>query len=90
MEYADFITFCRTFQEYNAFDFEESEVIKVSKKPPVYTYNAIFRDNSNYKTNVVITLDARGITWQIADGWEDANEELSTIYDALCEARARA
>ncbi|MMZ52924.1 hypothetical protein D1872_147020 [compost metagenome] len=90
MEYADFITFCKTFQEYNAFDFEESEVVQVSTEPPVYTYSAMFRDNSNYKTNVVITLDARGITWQIADGWEDANEELSTIYDALCEAKARA
>lgn len=49
---------------------------------PLYFYDATYRDESNYKTNVRIHFDglAGEITWEIADGWEDAYTEIDELY----------
>ncbi|RRJ54580.1 hypothetical protein EHV15_33760 [Paenibacillus oralis] len=86
--YPDYVFFCKAFQEWNLFDFEESDIKQEPGETPSYTYDATFRDESNYKTNVVISFDGAAITWAIADGWEDAHEEINTLYDSMMQLKA--
>lgn len=81
--YPDFINFVRTFEELNHFEFDEKEVQVLGDGQ--FFYDATYRDNDNYKTNVRIQFDAKGseITWEVADGWEDAYQELEEIYGSL-------
>ncbi|BFH18209.1 hypothetical protein J6TS7_29550 [Paenibacillus dendritiformis] len=81
--YPDFIFFARTFEEMNHFEFDE-KAVQVSGEDQYY-YDATYRDNSNYKTNVRIQFDAKDgeITWEVADGWKDAYQELEDVYRSV-------
>lgn len=80
--YQEFIDFVRAFEEQNNFDFNEQELQQEDPEQPLYFYDATYRDESNYKTNVRIHFDglAGEITWEIADGWEDAYTEIDELY----------
>ncbi|MGG2201861.1 hypothetical protein, partial [Paenibacillus validus] len=80
--YQDFIDFARAFEEQNCFDFNEQELQQPDPARPLFFYDATYRDESNYKTNVRIYFDglAGVITWEIADDWEDADTEIGTLY----------
>lgn len=88
LTYQDYVFFCKAFQEWNHFDFEEHDIQRQPGEPPTFSYDATFRDESNYKTNVRIMFDGTVITWAIADGWEDAHEEISALYDSMMELKA--
>ena len=80
--YEDFIDFARAFEEQNCFDFNDQELQQPDPARPLFYYDATYRDESNYKTNVRIHFDglAGVITWEIADGWEDAYTEIEELY----------
>jgi hypothetical protein len=81
--YQEFTAFARAFAEQNCFDFDETE-LQQQPDPvhPMFFYDATYRDESNYKTNVRIHFDglAGVITWEVSDGWEDAESEIETLY----------
>lgn len=82
--YPEFVFFCEAFQRLNHFEFEPNDMkIQQGEGRLLYIYEGMFRDNSNYKTLVELIYDGRDILWGIADGWEDADDELRTLYDAL-------
>ncbi|PZM63712.1 hypothetical protein [Paenibacillus dendritiformis] len=80
--YEDFIFFAQAFEEMNHFEFDENFIQQVGD---CYYYDATYRDNDNYKTNVRIQynqIDGE-ITWEVNDGWEDAYQELKELYGSL-------
>lgn len=89
--YQDFIDFARAFEEQNYFEFHEQELQQPDPERPLYFYDATYRDESNYKTNVRIHFDglAGVITWQITDGWEDAETEIKALYRQMFEKQRR-
>lgn len=89
--YYDFIDFARAFEEQNCFDFNEQELQQPDPARPLFFYDATYRDESNYKTNVRIHFDglAGVITWEIADSWEDADTEIEALYRQMFEKKHR-
>jgi hypothetical protein len=89
--YQEFIDFSRAFVEQNCFDFNEQELQQPDLALPLFVYDATYRDESNYKTNVRIHFDelAGVITWEIADGWEDADTEIEALYKQSFEKKHR-
>lgn len=84
--YQDFIDFSRAFEEQNCFEFT-GEIQQPDPERPLFFYDATYRDEGNYKTNVQIQFDGAAgvITWEIAGGWEDAEMEIRELYRQLFE-----
>ncbi|MGN7170596.1 hypothetical protein ACTHSJ_32515 [Paenibacillus cellulositrophicus] len=85
--YSEYVLFCRAFQQLNFFEFEEKNIQVQAGENPCYMYVATFRDESNYKTNVLIIFNGFAISWEIGDGWEDALAEISELYDTLMQMK---
>lgn len=83
MTFDQFICFAQTFQENNCFDFSKEAITET--EPGVFSYNACFRDSSNFKSPVTLTYNlADGeIRWDVYEGWEEAYEELESLEDWL-------
>ncbi|QQZ64548.1 hypothetical protein JI735_34505 (plasmid) [Paenibacillus sonchi] len=83
--YQEFVFFCEAFQTLNHFDFDPEEVLSKHEegRGRLHIYECLYRDNNNYKTIVELTYDGDDIAWGIGDGWGDADDELSALYDAL-------
>ncbi|MVP02151.1 hypothetical protein [Paenibacillus lutrae] len=83
--YQDFIAFARAFEEQNCFDFCENEVRQADREEWLFFYDATFRDESNYKTNVCIQFNELSgeIGWDIGGGWDDAIREIEILYQQL-------
>ena len=56
------------FQQFNFFEFDEKDIQVQTEENPCYTYDATFRNESNYKTHVLIRFDGAVISWEIG-GW---------------------
>lgn len=87
LTYTDYVLFCRAFQQLNFFEFDEKDIQVQTGENPCYTYDATFRDESNYKTNVLIIFDGSAISWEVGDGWDDALAEISELYDTLIQMK---
>lgn len=85
--YQDFIDFARTFEEQNHFDFSEAAIEQIESIHPIYAYDATYRDESNYKSNVRITYNGftGAIEWNVAEGWQDAIDEIEALYEQMFE-----
>lgn len=91
LNYEDFITFCKHFDDQNQYEFELEQIKELAGldgNPSGYQYTTTYRDNSNYKSEVVIRLDQQGITWEVIEGWDDAHELLRQILDLVEESKA--
>ncbi|MEX1030280.1 MAG: hypothetical protein WDZ91_09605 [Paenibacillaceae bacterium] len=78
--FQDYLKFCRRFQEQNEFEFNEHHLVKPTEDKAYHSYDATYRDDGNYKTNVELRYDGRAITWELEEGWHDAHVELSRLY----------
>lgn len=74
----DFELFVKTFTENNCFDWEPE---RIEEKDKVLYYDTLYRDNNNYKCNVVLSLQDGAIQWEAA--WEEADEELEQLHEEL-------
>ncbi|MFS0728356.1 hypothetical protein [Paenibacillus sp. 1P07SE] len=82
--YPEFVFFCEAFQRLNHFDFDPVDIVAELKEDQThYTYEGMYRDESNYKSHVELTYDGEDVRWNIAMGWEDADGELCALYDAM-------
>ncbi len=86
----EYIAFCRKFQEQNEFDYNETKVFEPSDEKAYHSYDATYRDEGNYKTNVEIRFDGQVITWELEEGWHDAHIELTRLYDDMFDSRRAA
>jgi len=74
-----FLAFCRAFDHGNdLFDFETSEVVE--DEAGNLEYQTIYRDPDNYKSPVVLKCTKGDISWDVLYGYEEAYEELESLY----------
>ncbi|EJW13814.1 hypothetical protein M5X00_13085 [Paenibacillus alvei] len=78
----DFIIFTKAYVELNHFDFVQEDIMQPDPEIMEFYYNATYRDEDNYKSNVRIMLDSDGsISWEVMYGWEDAEEEIEELFE---------
>lgn len=80
LTYQNFLQFCSKFEELNEFEFEEESVQNSNDNPKECYYDATYRDECNYKSNVRIFFLEGSVRWEVAAGWDEAYEELDRIY----------
>jgi len=56
----DFVRFCKMYEETNEFEFEEEKLVEADHG---YKYEALFRDEYNYKIGFDIYLQDGRIIW---------------------------
>lgn len=78
--YQDFIHFCKSFQVQNEFGFNEQEI---KSDRDGYYFDATYRDESNYKSNVRIYFIQGNIGWHVTEGWEDAYQEINFLFKTM-------
>lgn len=80
----NFVDFCRKFEEFNFFDFDESAIEESADGQLKYV--GTYRDESNYKSPVEFTLSKEGVlSWDVTYGWSDADEEIAELYGQQVE-----
>ncbi len=87
--YEEFIEFVKAFEEQNCFEFDEEVVEQPDPMLPVFSYDATFRDEANYKTSVLISFNGLvgEITWEVTAGWADAVNEIEVLYDNMFDRK---
>lgn len=81
MQFQDFIDFCRRVEEKNQNEFDPNAIKTFSFNPNHFYYDATYRDEFNYKTNIRIYWEDSEISWETA--WSDADDDLTDLYSEM-------